>query len=73
MGTSRYDVIYIDGQGTETPVAQQLPDREHAAAVARRAAAERGVGRMVLTGSVKVANCVCVVPVDGSAPRSRRM
>jgi hypothetical protein len=73
MGTSRYDVIYIDGHGAETPVARQLHDRDQAAAIARRAAAERGVGRMVLTGSAKVANCVCVIPVDGPAPRSRTM
>jgi hypothetical protein len=30
--------------------------------VARGAATERGAGRMVLPGSVKLPNCVCVVP-----------
>ena len=29
-----------------------------------RAAAERGAGRMVLPGSAKPSNCVCVIPVD---------
>jgi hypothetical protein len=59
-----YDVTYIDGEGNETPVAQQLADRTEAADVARREAAVRGVGRMVLPGSAKIPNCVCVVPVD---------
>jgi hypothetical protein len=58
-----YDVIYIDAQGDETPVAQHLSDREDAAEVAKRAALERGVGRMMLPGSAKLPNCVCVVPV----------
>jgi hypothetical protein len=58
-----YDVIYIDSEGDETPVAQHLTDRTDAAAVAKQAAAERGVGRMVLPGSAKLPNCVCVVPV----------
>jgi hypothetical protein len=58
-----YDVIYIDSRGQETPVARQLDDRADAAALARRAAAERGAGRMVLPGSSRPSNCVCVVPV----------
>ena len=58
-----YDVIYIDAHGSETPVAQHLDDRKDAADLARQAAAERGVGRMVLPGSSKLPNCVCVVPV----------
>ncbi len=58
-----YDVVYIDAHGAETPVAQQLDDREDAADVARKVAAERGVGRMVLPGSSKLPNCVCVIPV----------
>jgi hypothetical protein len=58
-----YDVIYIDPQGSETPVAQHLDDRKDAAQLARTAAAERGAGRMVLPGSAKLPNCVCVVPV----------
>jgi hypothetical protein len=62
-----YDVIYIDAQGSETPVAQHFDDRKDAAQVARTAAAERGAGRMVLPGSVKLPNCVCVVPVAESA------
>jgi hypothetical protein len=62
-----YDVIYIDSQGSETSLAQHLDDRVDATAVARRAAAERGAGRMVLPGSVKLPNCVCVVPVVDNA------
>jgi hypothetical protein len=58
-----YDVIYIDSHGDETPVAQHMSDRQDAAQVAKEAAAERGVGRMVLPGSAKLPNCVCVVPV----------
>ena len=58
-----YDVIYIDRQGSETPLAQHLDDRTDAAQVARRAAVERGAGRMFLPGSAKLPNCVCVVPV----------
>ncbi len=65
-----YDVIYIDAAGGETPLAKQLDDRQDAAQVARRAATERGVGRMVLPGSSKPSNCVCVVPV---APPSERV
>jgi hypothetical protein len=57
-----YDVIYIDAQGTETPLAQDLDDRAVAADLARRTAAERGAGRLVLPGSTKLRNCVCVVP-----------
>jgi hypothetical protein len=59
-----YDVIYIDSHGDETPLAQHLDDRGDAAAVAKQAAAERGVGRMMLPGSHKLPNCVCVVPVE---------
>ena len=62
-----YDVIYIDAHGCETPVAQHVDDRKEATDVARQAAAERGAGRMVLPGSTKLPNCVCVVPVDGEA------
>jgi hypothetical protein len=58
-----YDVIFIDAHGDETPVAQHLQDRGAAAELAKRAAAERGVGRMVLPGSAKLPNCVCVIPV----------
>ncbi len=60
---SMYDVVYIDAQGTETPVAHHLDDRKDAAEVARQAAAERGAGRMVLPGSQRLPNCVCVIPV----------
>jgi hypothetical protein len=63
LGMSMYDVVYIDAQGEETPVAQQLDDRKDAADVARQAAAERGAGRMVLPGSSRLRNCVCVIPV----------
>jgi hypothetical protein len=64
-----YDVIYIDDQGAETSLAHDLDDRRNAASVAREAAAERGAGRMVLPGSTKLRNCVCVVPVD-HAPKA---
>ncbi len=57
-----YDVIYIDGQGSETPVASALPTRGDAADIARKVAAERGAGRLVLPGSGNLRNCVCVVP-----------
>ena len=60
---SMYDVVYIDAQGAETPVAQHFDDRKDAADVARQAAAERGAGRMVLPGSHRLPNCVCVIPV----------
>jgi hypothetical protein len=62
-----YDVIYIDAHGCETAVAEHLHDRVDAASVAREAAAERGAGRMMLPGSVKLPNCVCVVPVAPDA------
>ena len=60
--TTMYDVIYIDAQGSETSLAQAVEDRKDATDVARQAAAERGAGRMVLPGSGKPLNCVCVVP-----------
>ena len=64
---SMYDVIYIDAQGDETPLVQHLADRDDAAAVAKQEAAERGAGRMVLPGSTKLPNCVCVVPVGSES------
>jgi hypothetical protein len=60
-----YDVIYIDAQGAETPLAQHLDDRGDATSLARKAAAERNAGRMMLPGSTKIPNCVCVVPTSG--------
>ncbi len=57
-----YDVIYIDAQGSETQLAEALEERSDAAELARRVAAERGAGRMVLPGSDKLPNCVCVIP-----------
>jgi hypothetical protein len=62
MRTAMYDVIYIDSHGDETRIAQHMTDRKVAAEVAKHEAAERGVGRMVLPGSVKLPNCVFVVP-----------
>ena len=59
-----YDVIYIDSQGAETPLAEHLVDRRDAAQLACREAAERKAGRMVLPGSNKLPNCVCVIPTD---------
>ena len=50
-----YDVIYIDSHGDETPLAQHVTDRTDAAEVAKREAAERGAGRMVLPGSSEAA------------------
>ena len=58
-----YDVIYIDAHGDETPVAQQLDDRRTPRTSREQAAAERGVGRMMLPGSRRLPNCVCVIPV----------
>ena len=57
-----YDVIYIDAQGSETPLAQHLDDRGDACTLAREAAAERGSGRAMLPGSTNLRDCVCVVP-----------
>jgi hypothetical protein len=57
-----YDVIYIDAQGTETPLAHDLDDRGDACTLAREAAAERGAGRAMLPGSTNLRDCVCVVP-----------
>jgi len=57
-----YDVIYIGDDGSETAVACALTDRRDAADLARRVASERGAGRLVLPGSTKLHNCVCVVP-----------
>jgi hypothetical protein len=64
-----YDVIYIDAQGTETPLAQDLDDREGACAFARREAAERGAGRAMLPGSTNLRDCVCIIP-SRSLPRA---
>jgi len=61
-----YDVIYIDAHGGETPLAKQLEERRDATDLARQAASERGVGRMMLPGSSKPSNCVCVIPVAPS-------
>jgi len=57
-----YDVIYIDAQGSETPLAQHVDDRGDACRFAREAAAERGAGRAMLPGSTNLRDCVCVVP-----------
>jgi hypothetical protein len=65
-----YDVIYIDSDGDETPLAQHLANRSDATEVAKHEAAERGVGRMVLPGSSKLPNCVCVVPVVPVVPEA---
>ena len=62
-----YDVIYIDVHGSETPVAQHVDDRKEATDVARHEAVERGAGRMLLPGSTRPRNCVCVVPVHAEA------
>ena len=59
---SMYSVIYIDSQGAETSLAERLDDRQDAARLACEAAAARKAGRMVLPGSNKLPNCVCVVP-----------
>jgi hypothetical protein len=58
-----YDVIYNDARGTQTPLAEQLSLRSDAAELARREAAVRGAGRLMLPGSSTMPlNCVCVVP-----------
>ena len=57
-----YDIIYIDAQGSETPLAQHVDDRGDACTLAREAAAERGSGRAMLPGSTNLRDCVCVVP-----------
>ena len=64
---SMYDVIYIDDHGSETPVAHHVDDRKEACDVARQEAVERGAGRMLLPGSTRPRNCVCVVPVHAEA------
>jgi hypothetical protein len=58
-----YDVIYIDSLGRETSVAHLVP-KQDACDLARKASLERGCGRMMLPGSSKPHDCVCVVPVD---------
>ena len=67
---SMYDVIYIDPQGGETSLAKHLDDRRDAARLACEAAVERKAGRMVLPGSNKLPNCVCVVPSGDLEPVS---
>jgi hypothetical protein len=57
-----YDVIYIDAEGAETPLAQRLGDRDCACEFARREAAERGAGRAMLPGSTNLRDCVCILP-----------
>jgi hypothetical protein len=57
-----YDVIYIDAHGAETSVAHDVRERDDACAIARREAADRGVGRAMLPGSTHLRDCVCVVP-----------
>ena len=63
-----YDVIYINAEGEETPLAQHFGDRDGACEFARQAAAERGAGRAMLPGSTNLRDCVCIVP---SPPLSR--
>ncbi len=63
-----YNVIYIDSQGAETSLAERLDDRRDATRLACEAAVERKAGRMVLPGSNKIPNCVCVVPTVDLAP-----
>ena len=65
-----YDVIYIDRDGAETPLADHLADRAEAAAFACRAAAERGAGRLVLPGSTNLRDCVCVLRSPPAPPVS---
>ena len=63
-----YNVIYIDAQGAETPLAQDVGDRGEACTLAREAAAERGSGRAISTpGSTNLRDCVCVVPAPFSS------
>ena len=57
-----YDVIYIDAEGAETPLARHLDDRDDACAFARREAVERGAGRAMLPGSTNLRDCVCIIP-----------
>ena len=57
-----YNVIYIDAQGRETAIAQNVGDRGEACTLARAAAAERHAGRAVSPGSTNLRDCVCVVP-----------
>jgi hypothetical protein len=59
-----YDVIYIDAHGAESCIARHLADRADAAELAKRVAAERDAGRMMLAGSAKQPNCVCVVHTE---------
>lgn len=59
---SMYDVVYIDSEGCEIQLASSFEDRRSAAELARHEALERGAGRMVLPGSSKALNCVCVIP-----------
>ena len=65
-----YDVISIDSLGRETTLARSVNDRATAADLARQAASERRCGRMVLPGSRKLPDCVCVVPVRAEERRA---
>jgi hypothetical protein len=62
-----YRVVYVDHAGVEITLADHLPDRDAAADIAKLHAAQLGVGRMVLAGSVKQRDCVFVLPVDDLA------
>jgi hypothetical protein len=57
-----YNVIYIDAQGLETALAQDVNDRSEACTLAREAATARGAGRAISPGSTNLRDCVCVVP-----------
>ena len=67
-----YDVVYVDANGSETQLATSVEDRAHAAELARRMATERGAGRLVLPGSGKLLNCVCVIPHSHPPVTARR-
>ena len=63
-----YDVIYIDADGEETPLAQDLDDRDGACEFARREAAERGAGRAMLPGLDEPARLRLHRPLPLAAP-----
>ncbi len=58
-----YDVVYVNVQLHQVPVARRVETRERAAEIARAEARRRGnISRMFLPGSGPTRDCVLIVP-----------